>query len=124
MYTITYKVFIINNKGANLMQMDITGHHIDITDSLRDYVNQKMERVERHFDLVSQGHVILSVEKQRQKAEATLIIKGSKIYADAVDEGMYAAIDSLIDKLDRQVKKHKEKMTDHHRGEVSLKSHD
>ncbi len=106
------------------MQIDITGHHIDITDSLRDYVNQKMERVERHFDIVSQAHVILSVEKQRQKAEATLMIKGSKVFADAVDEDMYAAIDSLIDKLDRQVKKHKEKLTNHHRGDVSLKTHE
>ena len=106
------------------MQVDITGHHIDITDSLRDYVNQKMERVERHFDIVNNSHVILSVEKQRQKAEATLMIKGSKIFAEAVEEDMYSAIDNLIDKLDRQVKKHKEKMTDHHRGEVSLKSHD
>ena len=106
------------------MQIDITGHHIDITDSLRDYVNQKMERVERHFDIVSQAHVILSVEKQRQKAEAKLMIKGSKVFADAVAEDMYAAIDSLIDKLDRQVKKHKEKLTDHHRGDVSLKSHE
>ena len=96
------------------MQIDITGHHIDITDSLRDYVNQKMERVERHFDIVSQAHVILSVEKQRQKAEAKLMIKGSKVFAEAVDEDMYAAIDKLIDKLDRQVKKHKEKTTDHH----------
>ncbi|NOQ78182.1 MAG: ribosome-associated translation inhibitor RaiA, partial [Gammaproteobacteria bacterium] len=95
------------------MQIDITGHHIDITDSLRDYVNQKMERVERHFDIVSKSHVILSVEKQRQKAEAKLTVKGSKVFAEAVEEDMYAAIDSLIDKLDRQVKKHKEKMTDH-----------
>ncbi len=106
------------------MQIDITGHHIDITDSLRDYVNQKMERVERHFDIVSQAHVILSVQKQRQKAEATLMIKGSKVFADTVDEDMYAAIDSLIDKLDRQVKKHKEKLTNHHRGDVSLKTHE
>lgn len=106
------------------MQIDITGHHIDITDSLRDYVNQKMERVERHFDIVSQAHVILSVEKQRQKAEATLMIKGSRVFADAVAEDMYAAIDSLIDKLDRQVKKHKEKLTNHHRGDVSLKTHE
>ena len=106
------------------MQIDITGHHIDVTDSMRDYVNQKMERVERHFDIVSQAHVILSVEKQRQKAEATLMIKGSRVFADAVAEDMYAAIDSLIDKLDRQVKKHKEKLTNHHRGDVSLKTHE
>jgi len=104
------------------MQIDITGHHIDITDSLRDYVNQKMERVERHFDIVSNSHVILSVEKQRKKAEATLLVKGNKVFAESVEEDMYSAIDSLVDKLDRQVKKHKEKMTDHHRGEASLKT--
>ncbi len=104
------------------MQIDITGHHIDVTDSMRDYVNQKMERVERHFDIVSNAHVILTVEKQRKKAEASLMVKGSKVFAEAIDEDMYAAIDKLIDKLDRQVKKHKEKMTDHHRGAVSLKT--
>ena len=106
------------------MQIDITGHHIDITDSMRDYVNQKMERVERHFDIVSNAHVILTVEKLRQKAEASLMVKGSKVFAEAVDEDMYAAIDSLTDKLDRQVRKHKEKMTNHHRGDVSLKTHE
>ncbi|MFK5984205.1 MAG: ribosome-associated translation inhibitor RaiA [Pseudomonadota bacterium] len=102
------------------MKTDISGHHIEITDSLRDYVNSKMERVERHFDLVSSAHVVLSVEKQRQKAEATLQLKGNKIFAESVEEDMYAAIDSLADKLDRQVKKHKEKMTDHHRTDAAL----
>jgi len=103
------------------MQTDITGHHIDVTDSLRDYVNSKMERVERHFDIISKAHVVLSVEKQRQKAEATLQVKGNRVFAESVEEDMYAAIDSLVDKLDRQVKKHKEKITDHHRNDASLK---
>ncbi len=102
------------------MKTDISGQHIEITDSLREYVNSKMERVERHFDLVSSAHVVLSVEKQRNKAEATLQLKGNKIFADSVDEDMYAAIDSLTDKLDRQVKKHKEKITDHHRTDATL----
>jgi putative sigma-54 modulation protein len=104
------------------MQIDITGHHVDITEALRDYVHLKMDRVERHFDIVNKAHVILSIEKQRQKAEATLQIKGSKVFAETIEEDMYAAIDTLIDKLDRQVKKHKEKLTDHHRGEASLKT--
>jgi len=99
------------------MNIDITGHHVDLTESLRDYVNEKMERVERHYDLVSTAHIILSVEKKRQKAEATLQLKGNKIFAESVEEDMYAAIDSLADKLDRQVKKHKEKLTDHHRSD-------
>ena len=102
------------------MQVNLTGHHVDLTSSMRDYVNNKMERLERHFDIVQDIHVILSVEKLRHKAEATLHINGGNVFADAVEEDMYAAIDALTDKLDRQVRKHKEKMTDHHRSEGSI----
>ena len=105
------------------MQINLTGHHVDITSPLREYVTSKMERVERHFDHVTDIHVILSVEKLRHKAEATLRVSGSgKLFADAIEEDMYAAIDALTDKLDRQVKKHKEKLTDHHRSEGSIKN--
>lgn len=102
------------------MQVNLTGHHVDLTSSMRDYVNNKMERLERHFDIVQDIHVVLSVEKLRHKAEATLHINGGNVFANAVEEDMYAAIDALTDKLDRQVKKHKEKMTDHHRSEGSI----
>ena len=102
------------------MKINLTGHHVDFTDPLREYVNSKMDRLERHFDHVTDTHVILSVEKLRHKAEATMHISGGKIFADAEQENMYAAIDSLVDKLDRQVKKHKEKRTDHHRSEGSI----
>ncbi len=102
------------------MQISLTGNHVDLTDPLRKYVNNKMERLERHFDIVQDIHVVLSVEKLRHKAEATLHITGGNLFADSVQEDMYAAIDSLADKLDRQVKKHKEKMTDHHRSEGSI----
>ena len=102
------------------MQISLTGNHVDLTDPLRDYVNTKMERLERHFDIVQDIHVVLSVEKLRHKAEATLHITGGNLFADSVQADMYAAIDSLTDKLDRQVKKHKEKMTDHHRSEGSI----
>lgn len=102
------------------MQISLTGNHVELTDPLREYVNTKMERLERHFDIVHDIHVILSVEKLRHKAEATLHITGGNLFADSVQEDMYAAIDSLTDKLDRQVKKHKEKMTDHHRSEGSI----
>lgn len=95
------------------MQINLTGHHIDITDSLRDYVGTKFERLERHFDHVSNVHVILSVEKLRQKAEATLHLNGTDVFAESEQEDMYAAIDALVDKLDRQVKKHKEKTKNH-----------
>lgn len=106
------------------MHIILSGHHIDITDALRDYVNTKMERLERHFDSVTDIHVVLSVEKLRQKADATVNVSGSKLYAETTDEDMYAAIDALVDKLDRQLKKHKEKATDHHRSEGSLKNQD
>jgi putative sigma-54 modulation protein len=102
------------------MQLNLTGHHVDLTTPMRDYVNSKMERLERHFDHVTDIHVVLSVEKQRHKAEATMNVSGSTLFADSVQEDMYAAIDSLVDKLDRQVKKHKEKLTDHHRSEGSI----
>ncbi len=95
------------------MQISLTGHHVDITDSLRNYVGNKFERLERHFDHVSNIHVILTVEKLRQKAEATLHLNGVDVFAESVQEDMYAAIDSLVDKLDRQVKKHKEKSKNH-----------
>ncbi len=102
------------------MQLNLTGHHVDLTTPMRDYVNSKMERLERHFDHVTDIHVVLSVEKQRHKAEATMNVSGGTLFADSVQEDMYAAIDSLVDKLDRQVKKHKEKLTDHHRSEGSI----
>ncbi|MCC5856780.1 MAG: ribosome-associated translation inhibitor RaiA [Ectothiorhodospiraceae bacterium] len=99
------------------MQIDVTGHHVELTDALRDYVNEKFQRLERHFDNVVDVHAILTVEKLMQKAEATMDISGAKLFAEATSEDMYAAIDGLVDKLDRQVKKHKEKVRDHHRSE-------
>jgi putative sigma-54 modulation protein len=98
------------------MQISVTGHHIDITESLKSYVDSKLERLERHFDNVINIHVILSVEKLRQKAEATIHVNGGKVFADAVHEDMYAAIDALIDKLDRQVIKYKEKQSNRRNG--------
>jgi putative sigma-54 modulation protein len=102
------------------MQINLTGRHVDLTTPLRDYVTSKVGRLERHFDHATNIHVILSVEKLRHKAEATLHVSGGNLFADAVQDDMYAAIDALIDKLDRQVKKHKEKLTDHHRSEGSI----
>lgn len=96
------------------MEMSLTGHHVDISPSLRSYVDNKVERLERHFDHATDIHVILSVEKLRHKAEARMNLPGDELFADAVEEDMYAAIDELIDKLDRQVKTFKEKKANHH----------
>ena len=96
------------------MQLNISGHHVEVTKSLRDYVETKIEKIERHFDIVSDVHCILTVEKLQHKAEATVNVNGGTIYADSIEEDMYAAIDGLIDKLDRRVRKHKEKLVDHH----------
>lgn len=95
------------------MQIQLTGHHVEITPALRQYVTEKMERLARHFDHVSNVHVVLSVEKLRQKAEATINLSRGTVFAEAEAEDMYAAIDVLVDKLDRQVKKQKEKNTDY-----------
>jgi putative sigma-54 modulation protein len=96
------------------MQLNVSGHHVEVTESLREYVESKIEKIERHFDIVSDVHCILTVEKLQHKAEATVNVNGGTIYADAIEEDMYAAIDGLIDKLDRRVRKHKEKLVDHH----------
>ena len=95
------------------MQINITGHHVELTEALNEYVRSKFVRLERHFDNITNVQVTLSVEKQRQKAEADLHVAGGEIFAQAEQEDMYAAIDSMIDKLDRQVIKHKEKMKSH-----------
>ncbi len=92
------------------MQVSLSGHHVEITDSMRNYVNEKVGRLDRHFDQALDINIILTVEKLRHKAEATLHVSGGNLYADDVQEDMYAAIDGLVDKLDRQGKKHKEKM--------------
>jgi len=95
------------------MNLNITGHHIEVTPAIREYVKGKLDRVLRHFDQVITSHVILSVDKLQQKAEVTLHVKGKDIYADAIDADLYAAIDLVADKLDRQVVKHKEKASNH-----------
>jgi putative sigma-54 modulation protein len=100
------------------MQPSITGHHVEVTAALRSYVQEKFSRLERHFDYITDAHVILSVEKQEQKAEATLHVSRGRLFADARHTDMYAAIDELVDKLDRQITKHKEKLNDHRRGEA------
>ncbi len=98
------------------MQLNITGHHIDLTDSLKDYVSTKLQKLERHIDSISNVQVTLSVLKQRQIAEATLHISGADIHGTAEHEDMYASIDLLVDKLDRQILKHKEKKVDRAHG--------
>lgn len=96
------------------MQVKLTGHHVDITPALKDYLHNKLDRIQRHFDNVTAVNCILTVEKLRHKAEAKIAVSGGTLFADAVEDDMYAAIDGLVDKLDRQIKKHKEKLTDHH----------
>jgi putative sigma-54 modulation protein len=96
------------------MQLNLSGHHVDITEAMRNKVEEKLAKLERHFDHLTNVQVILSVDKLDQKAEATLhLAGGGDVHAMAVDEDMYTAIDALIDKLDRQVIKHKEKIKSH-----------
>jgi putative sigma-54 modulation protein len=101
------------------MQLSVTGHHIEITEALRNYVGTKLAKLERHFDHLTDIHCVLTVEKLQHKAEATVHVGGGTLHAEQVELNMYAAIDILVDKLDRQVKKHKEKLTDHHAKDVA-----
>ncbi len=94
------------------MQISVSGHHIEVTNPLREYVESKLDRLERHFDKITNIHVILSVEKLRQKAEATIRTPEGDVYADSESDDLYAAIDVLADKLDRQLIKKKEKKTE------------
>lgn len=91
------------------MQLIISGHHVEVTPALKDYASSKLSRVSRHFDNITSAQVILSVDKLVQKAEATIRIAGGELFANAQSEDMYAAIDLLTDKLDRQIVRHKEK---------------
>ena len=101
------------------MNLTISGHHLEVTPALRGYVTHKLDRVLRHFDQVVDVRVLLSVEKQkekerRQRAECNIHVKGSDLFAECANEDLYAAVDQLVDKLDRQVVRHKTKLTDHH----------
>lgn len=104
------------------MQLTISGHQIDLTDSMKNYINEKMQKIERHFDHLNSIDVVLHVEKIHHKAEATVNAKGVTMHATADTENMYTSIDELTDKLDSQVRKHKEKITNHHRGESAIKN--
>jgi putative sigma-54 modulation protein len=94
------------------MQMTISGHHLDLTDPIREYVTTKLSKLERHYEQITSTSVILTVDKLQQKAEATVHVSGAELFANAEHADLYAAIDALTDKLDRQLIKHKEK----HRG--------
>jgi putative sigma-54 modulation protein len=100
------------------MNLNIAGHHLPLTDALKTYVSSKFTRLERHFDHLIDASVILSVEKLRHKAEATIHTRGANLHAEAVDQDMYAAIDLLADRLDSQTRKLKEKVRDHHAKDV------
>ncbi len=95
------------------MQINISGHHVDLTDPIKDYVNNKLEKLSRHHDRITSTNVILSVDKLIQKAEASVHVSGKEFFANSESEDLYAAIDVLADKLDRQLIKHKEKMRNH-----------
>ena len=95
------------------MQINITGHHVDVTPALRAYTTEKMQKLARHFDQVNSIHVILNVEKLQQQAEATVNAAGRTLFATQTATDMYASIDGLVDKLDRQVRRYKDRLTNH-----------
>ncbi|HEY5582715.1 MAG TPA: ribosome-associated translation inhibitor RaiA [Rhodoferax sp.] len=101
------------------MNLTISGHHIEVTPALRSYVTSKLDRIKRHFDQVVDVKVLLTVEKQtekdlRQRAECNIHVKGTDMFAESSHADLYAAVDELVDKLDRQVVRHKGRLQDHH----------
>ena len=104
------------------MNLNLTGHHVEITPAMRDYVTSKLSKITRHFDHLIDVTVILSVEKLQQKAEANVHVRGRDIFVETEGADMYASIDSLVDKLDRQILKHKEKNANYRNG--ALKTQD
>ena len=95
------------------MQINITGHHVDVTPALRAYTTEKLQKLARHFDQVNSINVILNVEKLQQQAEATVNAAGRTLFATQTATDMYASIDGLVDKLDRQVRRYKDRLTNH-----------
>jgi putative sigma-54 modulation protein len=101
------------------MNLTISGHHLEVTPALRSYVEGKLDRITRHFDQVVDVRVLLSIGNQkekevRQKAECNIHVKGDDLFAESVHEDLYAAVDELVDKLDRQVVRFKDRQKDHH----------
>jgi putative sigma-54 modulation protein len=106
-------------KGGFLMNLTISGHHLEVTPALRSYVTGKLDRITRHFDQVVDVKVLLSIENQtekegRQRAECNIHVKGNDMFAESAHHDLYAAVDDLVDKLDRQVVKHKDRIRNHH----------
>ena len=100
------------------MNLNITGRHVEVPPAIRDYLSSKLDRVIRHFDNVTSVTVTLSVEKLKQKVDVTLHVRGKDIFVESEDADLYAAIDAMTDKLDRQVQKYKQKLTDHNHESV------
>jgi putative sigma-54 modulation protein len=102
-----------------LMNLTISGHHLEVTPALRSYVTTKLDRITRHFDQLVDVKVLLTVEKQkekerRQRAECNIHVKGNDLFAESSHQDLYAAVDELVDKLDRQVVRHKDRLQEHH----------
>ena len=101
------------------MNLTISGHHLEVTPALRGYVSDKLDRITRHFEQVMDVRVLLSVDNlkekdRRQRAECNIKVKGGELHAESAHEDLYAAVDELVDKMDRQVVRHKDRIQDHH----------
>ncbi len=107
-----------NNNEVLDMQLDITGHQLDVTEPIKDYIDTKFERIKRHSDQVLSVHVILSVEKIRHKSEATMHIGGKDFFAESTEDHLYKSIDSMVDKLDKQIRRHKGKLNNYNNKEA------
>ena len=110
------------------MNLTISGHHVEVTPALREYVLTKLDRVTRHFDQVVDMRVLLTLDnmkekEKRQRAECSIRVKGSDLFAESAHQDLYAAVDELVDKMDRQVVRHKDRLQDHHHESAKRELH-
>jgi len=106
------------------MNLNLTGHHVEITPPIRDYVASKLKRITHHFDHLIEVNMILSVEKLLHRIEANVHLRGKDVFCEHADADMYAAIDGLVDKLDRALMRHKEKSLERRHDGAPLKHRD
>jgi putative sigma-54 modulation protein len=95
------------------MQLSISGHHLEVTQAIKQHSEEKLAKIKHHFDHLINVNMILEVNKDVQKAEATIHISGADLFAKAESDDMYVSIDRMVNKLDAQIRKHKEKLSDH-----------
>src|SRR3989304_8318915 len=99
------------------MNIIVTGRHLEVTPALKKYAEEKIKKFNRYLSNISEAIVTLSIEKYRHKVEVLLKVNGVLIQAEGITGEIYSSIDEVVEKLERQVKRYKEKLVSHRKGE-------